>query len=130
MTVFSVLQGQAVYVLYRDDGVLKLPYCIAIAGFVCAMFAFGIPYLSALRIWLGVSTILSLIYIIIAFVLSLQDGTYFLPSLFLPQCYADLDMLCYAMLIAKCVTLKINIDRNKCTAKRLQHTWDPHKQNI
>ncbi|OEL17846.1 putative proline transporter 2 [Dichanthelium oligosanthes] len=65
---------QATYTLFRDDGALKLPYCIAISGFVCALFAFGIPYLSALRIWLGFSTLFSLIYIVIAFVLSLRDG--------------------------------------------------------
>ncbi|KAJ0979590.1 hypothetical protein J5N97_015064 [Dioscorea zingiberensis] len=76
-TGYIILGGQAlkaVYVLYRDDHVLKLPYCIAIAGVVCAMFAFGIPHLSGLRIWLGVSTFLSLIYIVVAFVLSLRDG--------------------------------------------------------
>ncbi|URE13025.1 hypothetical protein MUK42_04212 [Musa troglodytarum] len=76
-TGYIILAGQALkatYVLYRDDAVLKLPYCIAIAGFVCALFAFGIPHLSALRIWLGFSTFLSLIYIITAFVLSLKDG--------------------------------------------------------
>lgn len=66
---------QAMYVLFRDDHALKLPYCIAIAGVVCALFAFGIPHLSALRIWLGFSTFFSLIYIIAAFVLSLRDGT-------------------------------------------------------
>lgn len=65
---------QATYTLFSDDGALKLPYCIAISGFICALFAFGIPYLSALRIWLGFSTLLSLIYIVIAFVLSLRDG--------------------------------------------------------
>jgi hypothetical protein len=65
---------QATYVLFRDDAVLKLPYCIAIAGFVCALFAFGIPYLSALRIWLGFSTVFGLTYMVIAFVLSLRDG--------------------------------------------------------
>jgi hypothetical protein len=65
---------QAVYVLFRDDHVLKLPYCIVIAGFVCALFAIGIPHLSALRIWLGFSTFFSLVYIIIAFVLSVKDG--------------------------------------------------------
>jgi len=53
---------------------LKLPYCIVIAGFVCALFAIGIPHLSALRIWLGFSTFFSLVYIIIAFVLSVKDG--------------------------------------------------------
>uniref|UniRef100_A0A0E0C191 Amino acid transporter transmembrane domain-containing protein n=1 Tax=Oryza meridionalis TaxID=40149 RepID=A0A0E0C191_9ORYZ len=76
-TGFIILAGQALkatYVLFRDDGVLKLPYCIALSGFVCALFAFGIPYLSALRIWLGFSTFFSLIYITIAFVLSLRDG--------------------------------------------------------
>ncbi|KAM0953455.1 putative amino acid transporter, transmembrane domain-containing protein [Dioscorea sansibarensis] len=76
-TGYIILAGQAlkaIYVLYRDDHLLKLPYCIAVAGIVCAMFAFGIPHLSALRIWLGVSTILSLIYIITAFVLSIRDG--------------------------------------------------------
>lgn len=72
---FHILFVQAMYVLFRADNALKLPYCIAIAGFVCALFAFGIPHLSALRIWLGISTFLSLIYIIVAFVLSLSDGT-------------------------------------------------------
>ncbi|KAK8458749.1 hypothetical protein SEVIR_2G003500v4 [Setaria viridis] len=65
---------QATYALFSDDGALKLPYCIAISGFTCALFAFGIPYLSALRIWLGFSTLFSLIYIVITFVLSLRDG--------------------------------------------------------
>ncbi|XP_026659243.1 probable proline transporter 2 isoform X2 [Phoenix dactylifera] len=76
-TGYIILAGQAlkaICVLYRDDNALKLPYCIAIAGFVCALFAFGIPHLSALRIWLGVSTFLCLIFIIVAFVLSLKDG--------------------------------------------------------
>lgn len=76
-TGFIILAGsalKAVYVLFRDDGILKLPYCIAIAGFVCFLFALGTPHLSALGVWLGVSTFLSLVYIIIAFVLSLRDG--------------------------------------------------------
>lgn len=69
---FTVVQ--ATYTLFRDDAQLKLPYCIAIAGFVCAMFAICIPHLSALGIWLGFSTVFSLAYIIIAFVLSIKDG--------------------------------------------------------
>ncbi|KAG8644987.1 proline transporter 2 [Manihot esculenta] len=76
-TGYIILAGQAlkaVYVLFRDDNEMKLPYCIAIAGVVCALFAISIPHLSALRIWLGVSTVLSLIYIIVAIVLSLRDG--------------------------------------------------------
>ncbi|XLR26975.1 hypothetical protein HN51_040202, partial [Arachis hypogaea] len=62
------------YVFNVDDHTKKLPYFIAIAGFVCALFAIGIPTLSALGVWLGFSTLLSLDYIIIAFVLSLKDG--------------------------------------------------------
>lgn len=76
-TGYIILAGQAlkaIYVLYADDGALKLPYCIVVAGFVCALFAFGIPHLSALRIWLGFSTFFSLVYIVIAFALSLKDG--------------------------------------------------------
>lgn len=76
-TGYIILAGQALkatYVLFRDDDALKLPYCIAVSGFVCALFAFGIPYLSALRIWLGFSTVFGLIYVIAAFVLSLKDG--------------------------------------------------------
>lgn len=76
-TGYIILAGQAakaVYVLFRDDHTMKLPYFIAIAGVVCAMFAIGIPHLSALRIWLGASTFFSLVYIIVAFVLSLKDG--------------------------------------------------------
>lgn len=65
---------QAVYVLFRDDDAMKLPYFIAISGIVCAMFAIGIPHLSALRIWLGFSTLFSLVYIVIAIALSVRDG--------------------------------------------------------
>lgn len=73
-TIFAFTVVQATYVLFRDDDMLKLPYCIAIAGLVCAMFAICIPHLSALGIWLGFSTVFTLAYIIIAFVLSLKDG--------------------------------------------------------
>ncbi|XP_048570275.1 probable proline transporter 2 isoform X2 [Triticum urartu] len=76
-TGFIIIAGQALkalYLLISTDGAMKLPYCIAVSGFVCALFAFGIPYLSALRIWLGFSTIFSLTYIFAACVLSLKDG--------------------------------------------------------
>jgi hypothetical protein len=74
---FIILAGsalKAVYVLFRDDHAMKLPHFIAIAGLICAVFAIGIPHLSALGIWLAVSTILSLIYIVVAIVLSVKDG--------------------------------------------------------
>jgi len=53
---------------------MKLPYFIVIAGFTCGLFAVCIPHLSALRIWLGFSTFLSLVYIVTAVSLSLRDG--------------------------------------------------------
>ncbi|KAJ0734637.1 putative amino acid transporter, transmembrane domain-containing protein [Helianthus annuus] len=65
---------QAIYITFRDDNAMKLPYFIAIAGFTCDLFAICIPHLSALRIWLGVSTFLSLVYIFTAVSLSLRDG--------------------------------------------------------
>ncbi|KAL9660479.1 hypothetical protein QQ045_025294 [Rhodiola kirilowii] len=76
-TGFIILAGhalKAVYVLLRDDTIMKLPYFIAISGFVCAVFAVGVPHLSDLRIWLAFSTFFSLVYIVIGFVLSLKDG--------------------------------------------------------
>ncbi|CAL0315745.1 unnamed protein product [Lupinus luteus] len=76
-TGYIILAGSAlkgIYVLFRDDDQMKLPYFIAIAGFVCAMFAICIPHLSALGIWLGFSTVFSLVYFVIAFVLTLRDG--------------------------------------------------------
>ncbi|XP_031263694.1 proline transporter 1 isoform X2 [Pistacia vera] len=76
-TGYIILSGEALkaaYVLYFNDNAMKLPYFIAIAGFVCALFAIGIPHLSALGVWLGVSTFCSMVYIIIAIVLSVQDG--------------------------------------------------------
>ncbi|TXG49871.1 hypothetical protein EZV62_025746 [Acer yangbiense] len=76
-TGYIILSGQALkatYFLFSDDHDMKLPYFIAIAGFVCALFAIGIPHLSALRIWLGFSTFFSLVYIVIAIVLSARDG--------------------------------------------------------
>ncbi|KAI7726672.1 hypothetical protein M8C21_020696 [Ambrosia artemisiifolia] len=74
---YVILAGQAlkaVYVLFRDDDAMKLPYFIAMAGVACGLFAICIPHLSALRIWLGFSTFFSLAYIAIAFALSLRDG--------------------------------------------------------
>ncbi|XP_061356710.1 proline transporter 1-like [Gastrolobium bilobum] len=76
-TGYIILAGSALkatYVLFRDDHQMKLPYFIAIAGFVCGMFAICIPHLSALGTWLGFSTVFSLAYIVIAFCLSLKDG--------------------------------------------------------
>ncbi|KAK4403341.1 Proline transporter 1 [Sesamum angolense] len=64
----------AVYVLFRDDHEMKLPYFIILAGIACGLFAIAIPHLSALRIWLAFSTIFSLVYIVVGFALALKDG--------------------------------------------------------
>jgi amino acid permease len=74
---FIILAGQAlkaIYTTYSNEATLKLPYSITITGIVCSIFAFGIPHLSALRLWLGVSTVMSLIYIAVAIGLSIKDG--------------------------------------------------------
>ncbi|KAG8380781.1 hypothetical protein BUALT_Bualt06G0051700 [Buddleja alternifolia] len=74
---YIILAGsalKALYVLFRDDNDMKLPYFIAIAGVACGLFAIAIPHLSALRIWLAFSTLFSLLYIVIAFGLALKDG--------------------------------------------------------
>lgn len=76
-TGIIILAGQAlkaIYTLYSNQGILKLPYCILITGIICSIFAFGVPHMSALRLWLGVSTIFSLTYIIIAIGLCIKDG--------------------------------------------------------
>lgn len=65
---------QAIYVLYTADHVMKLPYFIVITGFVCGLFAISVPNLSDLRFSLGLSTLFSLIYIVVAIVLSVRDG--------------------------------------------------------
>lgn len=74
---FIILAGQslkAIYVTYSNKFKFKLPYCITIAGIVCSSFAFAIPDLSALKLWLGVSTASSLIYTVVAIALSIKDG--------------------------------------------------------
>ncbi|CAL0301489.1 unnamed protein product [Lupinus luteus] len=76
-TGYIILAGsslKAFYILFRDDDLMKLPYFIAIAGVACGMFAICVPHLSALGIWLGVSVVLTVIYSVIAVVLSIKDG--------------------------------------------------------
>eukprot|EP00253_Pinus_taeda_P006690 PITA_06690 len=73
--IVMVPLGWAIYTLHNNEAAtLKLPYCIAITGIICSIFAFGIPHLSALRLWLSVSTFFSCIYIIAAIGLSMRDG--------------------------------------------------------
>ncbi|GMI80821.1 PROLINE TRANSPORTER 2, proline transporter 2 [Hibiscus trionum] len=74
---YLILGGSALkacYVLFNEEHSLKLPHFIAIEGLVCILFAVSTPHLSSLRVWLGCSTVLSLIYIIVACVLATNDG--------------------------------------------------------
>ncbi|XP_042030798.1 proline transporter 3-like isoform X2 [Salvia splendens] len=74
---YIILAGsalKALYALFHEESGMKLPYCIAIAGFACILFAIAVPHLSALRAWLVFSTVLSLVYIVTAIGLSLKDG--------------------------------------------------------
>ncbi|KAK4487873.1 hypothetical protein RD792_003611, partial [Penstemon davidsonii] len=74
---YIILAGsalKAIYVLFRDDNDMKLPYFIVISGVACVLFAIAVPHLSALRIWLAFSTFFTLVYIVVGFALSLKDG--------------------------------------------------------
>ncbi|KAL3373325.1 hypothetical protein AABB24_005357 [Solanum stoloniferum] len=74
---FIILGGQALkafYLLFREDHEMKLPYFIIIAGLACVIFAVSVPHLSALGVWMAVSTFLSIVYFSIAFALCLKDG--------------------------------------------------------
>ncbi|XVF24015.1 hypothetical protein REPUB_Repub13aG0090400 [Reevesia pubescens] len=74
---YLILGGSALkacYIIFKDDNTMKLPHFIAICGFVCALFAIATPHLSSLRVWLGCSTVLSMIYIMVACVLAVKDG--------------------------------------------------------
>ncbi|KAK8671853.1 hypothetical protein V6N13_038438 [Hibiscus sabdariffa] len=74
---YLILGGSALkacYVLFNEDHSLKLPHFIAIEGLVCILFAVSTPHLSSLRVWSGCSTVLCLLYIIVACVLATNDG--------------------------------------------------------
>ncbi|KAJ8760228.1 hypothetical protein K2173_011098 [Erythroxylum novogranatense] len=73
---FVILGGSAlkdVYGLFSDENAPKLSYCNLIAGLVCFLFAIMVPHLSALGAWLGLSGVLSSIYIIVAIAISIKD---------------------------------------------------------
>lgn len=58
-----------------SDSPLRLQYFIIVTGAAYFMFAFVIPTLSAMRSWLGVSTILTFTYIAILLLVLVHDGT-------------------------------------------------------
>ena len=103
---------QVVYVLSGDDHDMKLPYFTAIGAFICAIFARGLPYLSAVGIWVGFATFLSLIYILTTVVLSLIDGK-------ISNWMLGLGTTSYCMVSMMICTLK---DKEKSKISKLQFT--------
>jgi hypothetical protein len=63
-----------------SDSPLRLQYFIIITGAAYFLFAFFIPTMSAMRSWLGISTILTFTYIVILLVVLVHDGTHPLSS--------------------------------------------------
>ena len=56
--------------------VLRLQYFIIITGVAFFIFAFIVPNMSALRVWLGASAILTFSYVGVLLVVSVIDGRY------------------------------------------------------
>lgn len=58
-----------------SDSPLRLQYFIIVTGAAYFIFAFFIPTVSAMRSWLGVSTVLTFTYIGILLLVLVHDGT-------------------------------------------------------
>ncbi|KAK9995605.1 hypothetical protein SO802_020291 [Lithocarpus litseifolius] len=73
---FILLGGKALKEINSEfsDSTLRLQYYIIITGAAYFLFAFLIPTMSAMRRWLGISTILTFTYIIILLVVLVKDG--------------------------------------------------------
>ncbi|CAK7336574.1 unnamed protein product [Dovyalis caffra] len=75
-TGFILLGGRALKDINLELGQssLRLQYFIIIAGVACFIFAFFIPTMSAMRIWLGASTIVTSLYIAILTFTAVKDA--------------------------------------------------------
>ncbi|GMY14988.1 proline transporter 2-like isoform X1 [Fagus crenata] len=73
---FILLGGKALKEIDSEfsDSPLRLQYFIIITGAAYFLFAFFIPTMSAMRSWLGISTILTFTYIVILLVVLVHDG--------------------------------------------------------
>ncbi|KNA16984.1 hypothetical protein SOVF_084580 isoform B [Spinacia oleracea] len=73
---FILLGGRALKEinLVFSDTTMRLQYFIIITALVYLMFSFAVPNLSALRVWLGASTILTFGYVVLVFVTVVNDG--------------------------------------------------------
>ncbi|XP_077227938.1 proline transporter 2-like [Tasmannia lanceolata] len=73
---FILLGGRALKEINSDfsNSPMRLQEFIVITGAVYFIFAFMVPTMSAMRSWLGASTILTSIYIVILFTILAKDG--------------------------------------------------------
>ncbi|KAL2933701.1 Proline transporter 1 [Bienertia sinuspersici] len=73
---FILLGGKALKEinLVFNDTAMRLQYYIIITGVIYCIFAFVVPNLSAMRLWLGVSTFLTFGYIGVLLVVSAKDA--------------------------------------------------------
>ncbi|KAF7135669.1 hypothetical protein RHSIM_Rhsim08G0180100 [Rhododendron simsii] len=73
---FILLGGRALKEINSElsNSPLRLQYFIMITGATYFMFAFLVPTMSAMRRWLGISTILTFTYILILLVVLVKDG--------------------------------------------------------
>lgn len=58
-----------------SDSPLRLQYFIVVTGATYFIYSFLIPTMSAMRRWLGPSTVLTFTYIVILLVVVVKDGT-------------------------------------------------------
>ncbi|KAA8540743.1 hypothetical protein F0562_024338 [Nyssa sinensis] len=73
---FILLGGRALKEINSEftDSTLRLQYFIIITGATCFIFSFLVPTISAMGRWLGVSSVLTLTYIVILVVVLVNDG--------------------------------------------------------
>ncbi|KAK3003664.1 LOW QUALITY PROTEIN: hypothetical protein RJ639_018265 [Escallonia herrerae] len=76
---FILLGGRALKVALEissefSNSPLRLQYFIIITGAAFFLYSFAVPTMSAMRRWLGISTILTFTYIVILLVVLVKDG--------------------------------------------------------
>ena len=93
-----------------SDSPLRIQYYIIITGAAYFLFAFLIPTMSAMRRWLGISTILTFTYIIILLVVLVKDGRYTLPlAYFVLEMFLTMILHCGSFVTIYMLCLNINL---------------------
>ena len=93
-----------------SDSPMRLQYYIIITGAAYFLFAFLIPTMSAMRRWLGISTILTFTYIIILLVVLVKDGRYTLPlAYFVLERFSTMILHCGSLVTIYMLCLNINL---------------------